>query len=90
MPDQVPVHVARERNRILRELGAEKNRAFRQRFVGQSLDVITLHAGGNGWTEALSDNFLKVRVEGQRVPNAMMRVGISALDAAGLRGVGPQ
>jgi threonylcarbamoyladenosine tRNA methylthiotransferase MtaB len=90
MPDQVPVPVARERNRVLRELAAEKNRAFRQSFIGQSLDVITLQAGGDGWTEALSDNFLKVRVEGQRLPNAMMRVGISALDADGLRGLGPQ
>ena len=28
MPDQVPVHVARERNRMLRELAAEKKLAF--------------------------------------------------------------
>ena len=35
MPDQVPVHVARERNRVLRELAAEKNRAFRESFVGR-------------------------------------------------------
>ena len=47
MPDQVPVHVARERNRILRELAAEKNRAFRESFVGQTLDVITLQAGSD-------------------------------------------
>src|SRR5437868_10787055 len=62
MPNQVPVHVARERNRVLRELAAEKNRAFRESFIGRSLEVITLQAGGDGWTEALSDNFLKVRV----------------------------
>ena len=36
MPDQVPVKVARERNRILRELAADKNRAFREGFVGKS------------------------------------------------------
>src|SRR5258708_3597802 len=47
MPDQVPVHTARERNRVLRELAAEKNRAFRQSFVGQTLEVITLQAGAN-------------------------------------------
>src|SRR5207237_2891465 len=70
MPDQVPVHVARERNRVLRELAAKKNLAFRKGFVGRSLEVITLHAGGDGWPEALSDNFLKVRVEGRDVPNA--------------------
>ena len=42
MPDQVPVHVARERNRVLRELAAEKNLEFRRNFVGKTLEVITL------------------------------------------------
>src|SRR6195256_4466490 len=56
MPDQVPVHTARERNRVLRELAAKKNLAFRKSFVGRTLDAITLHSGGNDWTEALSDN----------------------------------
>jgi threonylcarbamoyladenosine tRNA methylthiotransferase MtaB len=69
MPNQVPVHLARERNRVLRELAAEKNRAFRQSFVGRSLEVITLQAGGDGWTEALSDNFLKVRLTGRHKAN---------------------
>jgi threonylcarbamoyladenosine tRNA methylthiotransferase MtaB len=86
MPDQVPVHVARERNRILRELAAEKNRAFRQSFVGQSLEVITLHAGGDGWTEALSDNFLKVKVFGKYMPNFHMATLISEAKGESLVG----
>ncbi|HEV7520113.1 MAG TPA: tRNA (N(6)-L-threonylcarbamoyladenosine(37)-C(2))-methylthiotransferase MtaB [Candidatus Angelobacter sp.] len=73
MPDQVPVHVARERNRVLRELAAEKNRAFRQTFIGKTLDVITLQAGGDGWTEAVSDNYLKVRLEGLHSPNQRVK-----------------
>jgi threonylcarbamoyladenosine tRNA methylthiotransferase MtaB len=76
MPDQVPVHVARERNRILRDLAAEKNQDFRRRFIGQSLEVITLQAGGDGWTEALSDNFLKVRVAGRYEANKWMKVKV--------------
>ena len=76
MPDQVPVHVARERNRILRELAAEKNRAFRESFIGRSLEVITLQAGGDGWTEALSDNFLKVRLAGHHAANQLLQVEI--------------
>jgi len=87
MPDQVPVHVARERNRVLRELVAEKNRAFRQSFVGQSLEVITLQAGGDGWTEALSDNYLQVKIAGQHDPNMMMRVGIADLEEDGVLGI---
>ena len=34
MPNQVPVRMARERNRILRELAAEKKLAFMREFVG--------------------------------------------------------
>ena len=34
MPNQVPVHVARERNRILRELAATKKQAFMRSFRG--------------------------------------------------------
>jgi len=79
MPDQVPVHVARERNRVLRELAAEKNRAFRQSFVGQSLDVITLQADGDGWTEALSDNFLKVRLAGRHSAKEWMKAEIEGV-----------
>jgi threonylcarbamoyladenosine tRNA methylthiotransferase MtaB len=77
MPDQVPVHVARERNRVLRELAAEKNRAFRQSFVGRSLEVITLQAGGDSWTEALSDNYLKVRLAGRHEANDIFTVDIT-------------
>jgi threonylcarbamoyladenosine tRNA methylthiotransferase MtaB len=39
MPDQVPPQVARERHKVLRDLIAEKNRAFRQSFVGARLTI---------------------------------------------------
>jgi threonylcarbamoyladenosine tRNA methylthiotransferase MtaB len=78
MPDQVPVHVARERNRILRELIAKKNLAFRQSFIGRTLDAITLHGGGDGWTEALSDNYLKVRLAGRHEANKILKIDITA------------
>jgi threonylcarbamoyladenosine tRNA methylthiotransferase MtaB len=79
MADQVPVHVARERNRILRELAAEKNLAFRKRFIGQTLEAITLQSGGEGWTEALSDNYLKIRLAGQHEANNILRVEVTEL-----------
>ncbi|HYX53156.1 MAG TPA: tRNA (N(6)-L-threonylcarbamoyladenosine(37)-C(2))-methylthiotransferase MtaB [Candidatus Limnocylindrales bacterium] len=77
MREQVPVQVARERTRVLRKLAAEKNRAFRESFVGRTLDVITLQTRGEGWTEALSDNFLKIRLEGQHEPNQLLRVEVT-------------
>jgi threonylcarbamoyladenosine tRNA methylthiotransferase MtaB len=42
MLDQVPIHVARERNKILRDLAAEKKLAFMNSLVGKPLEAITL------------------------------------------------
>ena len=47
MGKQVPVHVARERNRILRDLAARKKLAFMNGFVGQMIDAITLNVSGS-------------------------------------------
>jgi threonylcarbamoyladenosine tRNA methylthiotransferase MtaB len=48
MPNQVPVHVARERNRVLRDLADDKKRAFMRSFVGKPLEAITLRTCGAG------------------------------------------
>jgi threonylcarbamoyladenosine tRNA methylthiotransferase MtaB len=73
MQDQVPVRVARERNRILRELAAEKKLAFMRSFVGKSVEAITLNVTGSDgegeFTEALTDNYLKLRLQGRHDPN---------------------
>jgi len=67
--DQIPVRVARERNRILRELAAQKQAAFRQSLVGTVVNAITLHAADDRFTEALTDHYLKMRVVGKLQPN---------------------
>jgi threonylcarbamoyladenosine tRNA methylthiotransferase MtaB len=77
MTDQVPVQIARERNRVLRDLAAAKNMEFRKSFVGRPLDVITLQASGEGWTEALSDNYLKVKVAGRHGANQLLTVEVT-------------
>ena len=79
MPDQVPVHVARERNRVLRELAAQKNLEFRERFLGKILNVITLQTNDEHSTEALSDNYLKVRLAGQIPANQWLTARITDL-----------
>ncbi|HSM87070.1 MAG TPA: tRNA (N(6)-L-threonylcarbamoyladenosine(37)-C(2))-methylthiotransferase MtaB [Candidatus Limnocylindrales bacterium] len=84
MPDQVSPNTARERNRILRDLAAGKNREFRQSFIGRKLDVITLQSGGEGWTEALSDNYLETRVRGVHPANQFIKVDIEGLEHGGL------
>jgi threonylcarbamoyladenosine tRNA methylthiotransferase MtaB len=80
MPNQVPVHVARQRNRVLRELVAQKKLAFMQGFVGKSVDAITLsvtsHDGNGEFTETLTDNYLKLRLRGWHEPNRWMHTRV--------------
>src|SRR5579859_96481 len=80
MKNQVPVHVARERNRILRELASEKKLLFMRGFVGKSLEAITLNVTGNDpdgeFTEALTDNYLKLRLRGRHEPNRWQRARV--------------
>src|SRR4029077_2869927 len=52
LPDQVPMPVRKERNRILRELAARKNLDFRRGMLGRTLSVVTLSDPG----AALSGN----------------------------------
>ena len=77
--DQVPMPVRKERNRILRELAAEKNLAFRQAMVGRTLSAVTLEKG------ALSGNFLKVELAEPRPANQLVDLRIGAVSAGGLR-----
>jgi threonylcarbamoyladenosine tRNA methylthiotransferase MtaB len=86
LPGQVPVHLARQRNRVLRDLAAEKNVEFRRRFLGRTLAVITLDRGKDQSTEALSDNYLKVAVPGTHARNLWMLASIKALTPEGLLG----
>jgi threonylcarbamoyladenosine tRNA methylthiotransferase MtaB len=103
MRDQIPVNVARERNRILRELGAEKKQAFMRRFIGKTVDAITLSStyssssraesidllanqsgAGEGpavfaetiFTDALTENYLKLRLAGRHQPNRWLRARV--------------
>jgi threonylcarbamoyladenosine tRNA methylthiotransferase MtaB len=77
-PDPVPLEVRKERNRILRELGAAKNLGFRRRMIGRTLSVVTLAEG------ALSDNFLKVELATPRAANQLLDVTIGSVTAAGI------
>ena len=90
MGKQVPVHVARERNRILRDLAAEKKLGFMRGFVGQPVELITLNVTGSdhagGYTEGLTDNYLPVRLPGKHPPNRWIRARIECLLDGGVAG----
>jgi threonylcarbamoyladenosine tRNA methylthiotransferase MtaB len=79
--DQVPMPVRKERNRVLRDLAAAKNRAFRERMVGRTLSAVVLAETGI----ALTENYLKVELATPREPGAMVDVRIAGVNPAGLR-----
>jgi threonylcarbamoyladenosine tRNA methylthiotransferase MtaB len=105
--NQVLVRVARERNRILRELAAEKKLAFMRGFVGQTVEAITLQSfpsssraelddlpakqsgrveGPAVFTEALTDNYLKLRLKGRHEPNRWLTAQVVQVESGTLFG----
>jgi threonylcarbamoyladenosine tRNA methylthiotransferase MtaB len=84
MPHQVPVHIARERNKILHDLAAEKKRAFMNSFIGKPLEAITLNVthsrAGEEFTEALTDNYLKLYIKGRLEPNRWITAPITGVE----------
>ena len=79
--EQVPMPIRKERNRVLRELAAAKNRAFREQMVGRTLSAVVLAETGI----ALTENYLKVELSGPREAGAMVDVKIAGVTPAGLR-----
>ena len=76
MADQVPVQVTRERNRVLRELVAAKKQEFLRSLLGSDLEAVTLTGQG----EALTDNYQKMRLQGWKAANQIVRARVDATD----------
>jgi threonylcarbamoyladenosine tRNA methylthiotransferase MtaB len=90
MPNQVPVRVARERNRILRELASAKKLAFMRSFVGRTIEAITLSLFDGNYTEALTDNYLKLRIAGKHDSNRWIRARVASVVDGHLNGIALQ
>jgi len=77
-------HVApaeiRVRARALRALAVEKAGAFRsaQARAASTLRGLTLHRRGDDWTEALTGNYLKMRIAGHWDANQWVHASVSA------------
>ena len=73
MGKQIPVPVARERSRSLREIASQKKLVFMRGFIGEAVEAITLNLSGSDpggeYTEALTDNYLQLRLTGSHPPN---------------------
>lgn len=82
----VPAEAVEERMAELRRIREEKMRLHRSAFVGRTVPCLTLNTPEplrrEGWSAALSDNFLPVRVAGEYEANRMVRVRVNALSAS--------
>jgi threonylcarbamoyladenosine tRNA methylthiotransferase MtaB len=80
LPVVVPMPVRKERNRVLRELAARKNAAFRESLVGRELTAVTLDPPGT----ALTDNFVRTTLDMPYTPNRLVRLRAISLTPEGL------
>jgi tRNA A37 methylthiotransferase MiaB len=78
--------VTHERNRVLRDLAAQKKLGFQRLFVGKTLQAITLSTYDGERTEALTDNYLKLRVAGRHAPNQWISAHIEQVSGGELLG----
>ncbi len=76
LPDPVPAAEIRERARALRALAHEKSQAFRASQAGRTLRALTLAHSEDNWTEALTGNYLKVRIAGRPAANQWHEVSL--------------
>jgi threonylcarbamoyladenosine tRNA methylthiotransferase MtaB len=83
---QVPVALARDRNRVLREIASRKKVEFMQSLLGTTVGAITLQTGDANSTEALTDNYLKMRVSGRHAANRWLNVRVAGLAGEMLEG----
>jgi threonylcarbamoyladenosine tRNA methylthiotransferase MtaB len=90
MPNQVPIPVARVRNKVLRDLADEKKLAFMRSLVGRPVEAITLNAAVTGsdgdFTEALTDNYQKLHLQGRHEPNRWITTQVNSVEDGTLVG----
>lgn len=76
----VPPAAIRERARALRALAQQKSAAFRASQAGRTLRALTLARSGDNWTEAVTGNYLKVRIAGRHAANEWHDARVSAAE----------
>jgi threonylcarbamoyladenosine tRNA methylthiotransferase MtaB len=74
--ERIPVHTIRERARTLRALSHQKVAEFRVTQAGRSTRALTLARGDDTQTEALTGNYLKVRIAGRHSANEWHEVSV--------------
>lgn len=80
-PDPLPAAVVRRRARELRQLGEAKAAAFRRAQIGRIERALTLQSPAGRFTEALTGNYLRVRLAERLPANRWCRVRLLTVEA---------
>jgi len=65
---------------------ARKKRIFQEQFVGETLRALTLTRFSQGRTEALTDNYQKLWLQGELPANRMLAARIHSIEGEALVG----
>lgn len=80
----VPVHVRKERNKMLRILSEKKQRAFYEKHLGQTRKVLFESENKNGYISGFSDNYIKTTVVfSEQLCNTLEHVELLGLNEQG-------
>jgi threonylcarbamoyladenosine tRNA methylthiotransferase MtaB len=85
MAAQVGPEIKKQRSQALRQIGAEKSRAFRAGLVGRTVEALVLGARGRASATGLAGNYLRVGLEDYAAPNTLVRARVTAVTHDGVR-----
>jgi threonylcarbamoyladenosine tRNA methylthiotransferase MtaB len=87
MPGHLAPEVIRERSRLMRELGRQKQEQFMQRFRARAMEVLWESPAGDGLWRGHTDNYIQVTAASD-VPlkNTRTQTLLTGLSLSGMRG----
>ncbi len=85
MENSVPMHVRRDRSKMLHILSDKKKRAFYETQIGKSGKVLWENENHEGWMHGFTENYIKVKAPfSESKINTFQKVTYEAIDSDGL------
>lgn len=86
-PNQVYPATKKERSLLMRRLGMEKWRRFREEFLGQTLEILVERGKKEGFFSGLAGNYIRIYIkDGRGLENRLVRVRALGLQGKGIWG----
>ncbi len=85
MKDAVPMHVRKDRSKMLHILSDKKKRAFYEAQIGKDFSVLWESENHDGWMHGFTENYVKVKQPyDQGKENTLERIHLESIDSDGL------